>query len=62
MLSPRFNLVSLFFAASTALGYAFERDIDALFPVRRDLIDNDNSTVWPARTRLFLHVTAVVSS
>ncbi|KAE9402449.1 beta-D-xylosidase/beta-D-glucosidase [Gymnopus androsaceus JB14] len=37
----------VFFAVSTALAYSFERDIDALFPVRRDSIDNDNSTVWP---------------
>lgn len=53
---PATLTLAICFAVSTALalGYSLERDIDALFPIRRDSIDNDNSTVWPARTHLFL--------
>lgn len=53
MLPITLTLATLF-AVPTALAYSFERSIDTLFPVRRDSIDNDNSTVWPARTCLFL--------
>lgn len=55
-MAPAILTLATCFAASIALalGYSFERDIDALFPIRRDSIDNDNSTAWPARTHLLL--------